>query len=199
MHIMPTTAIQKKTSNTPALPKKKQRRISWKVFQKQYLTLEDEYKYEWLDGVVEKTKRTMDYSQFFIQKNLLGFLEQLRISKKVNGWLIAEGDAFFNGHHRRPDIAYFTDEQVEEARKGGKPVPQFVIEVISNYDALKKVHEKMEDYFSAGVPVIWHILPDLKQVHVYHGKEMIIHTGEEICSAAPVLPDFALAVNEVFK
>lgn len=46
------------------------RYISWKEFKSRYLSREDGYKYEWVNGTLEKTKRTMDQSQYFILKNL---------------------------------------------------------------------------------------------------------------------------------
>ncbi|MCC6725036.1 MAG: Uma2 family endonuclease, partial [Saprospiraceae bacterium] len=33
------------------------KRISWEQFEKQYLTREDRYKYEWVKGQIEKTER----------------------------------------------------------------------------------------------------------------------------------------------
>ncbi len=196
---MSTAALQENPAKRTAKAAGKEKRIPWEKFQEEYLTREDEYKYEWLDGVVEKTKRNMDYSQLSILGNLLDFFFRLKSEGKVDGQLIAEGDMFFLKRHRRPDISYLTQAQMEETKAGGQPMPEFVIEVISNNDMIKKVHEKMEDYRNAGVPVVWHIFPDLKEVHIYHGKEMKIYKGKEVCSAAPVMPDFEMEVGEVFK
>ena len=74
-----------------------------------------------------------------------------------------------------------------------------VQEIISNNDKMKRVQKKMLDYWRAEVPVIWHVFPDLEIVHIYHGKTMTVLMGDEICSAAPVLPDFALTVKDIFK
>ena len=200
---MPATAIQKQKprqdeSMTATAPK----HISWEEFQKKYLTREDSYKYEWLNGVVEKTKRAMNYTQFFILDNLLELFEQLKSAKKVQGRLIPEGDIFFLENHRRPDIAFISADQIARTAYGENQVPAFVIEVISSNDQINKVHEKMENYRAAGVQVAWHIFPKLQEVHVYSGSQLNrcdILKGEELCSAAPVLPDFALSVNELFK
>ncbi|MEM6321733.1 MAG: hypothetical protein AAF960_29000 [Bacteroidota bacterium] len=62
-------AIIDKPQKKVATPKK----ISWKAFQEKYLSREDEYKYEWVDGCVEKTLRTIDKTQFYIQQNLAKF------------------------------------------------------------------------------------------------------------------------------
>ncbi|HFA49128.1 MAG TPA: Uma2 family endonuclease, partial [Bacteroidetes bacterium] len=121
------TAIQEKVSKPMPVPKKKPKKISWKAFQKEYLTREDGYKYEWLNGIVEKTKRTMDYSQFYILINIRNFFDEYKMRTKTDGYLVSEGDTFFAAHHRRPDIAYFTDAQIRKAKEGEAPVPQFII------------------------------------------------------------------------
>jgi len=50
---MASTAIIQKTQKFPNLPEL----ISWEDFKSKYLTREDNYKYEWLNGKVERTLR----------------------------------------------------------------------------------------------------------------------------------------------
>jgi len=175
-------------------------KISWEAFQDEYLTREDNYKYEWVNGQVEKTERSMDRMQFFIQRNLINFLYQLKASNPaIDGELIAEGDVFFAGNHRRPDLAYFTDEQITAARYNEDVHPDFVIEVITKNDQLERVAEKMENYRKAEVMVVWHIFPTRNEVHIYRGKHMDVCVGEDLCSAEPVIPGFVVPVNEIFR
>jgi Uma2 family endonuclease len=190
---MVTTAS--KAQDSASQPKK----ISWSEFQKRYLTREDKYKYEWLNGVVEKTERSMDYSQLFIAKNLQRFFFQLEFDNKVDGYLAAEGDIFFLENHRRPDLAYLNAEQMARTAQKENQVPLFVIEIISGNDKINKNQRKIQDYYRAGVQVIWEIMPELEQVNVYIGKEMSMRSGEDLCSAAPVLPEFALTANAIFQ
>lgn len=175
-------------------------KISWETFQEDYLSREDNFKYEWVNGQVEKTERSMDRTQLFIARNLTQFLYRLKANNLgVNGELIAEGDVFFAGNHRRPDIAYFTDEQIDAARYNEDIHPDFVIEVISKNDQLERVAEKMENYRKAEVAVVWHVFPKRNEVHVYRGKQMMVCTGEDLCSAEPVIPGFVISVNEIFR
>lgn len=178
-----------------AQPKK----ISWSEFQNRYLSREDKYKYEWLNGVIEKTERSMNFTQLFILVNLIDFFEQLKLSKKADGALISEPDSFFLENHRRPDIAYFSRAQIARTAHGENQVPQFVIEVISKNDKIQKTQRKVQDYHGAGVQVIWQLLPELEEVNVYHGNNIMICRGEAICSAAPVLPDFELPASAIFQ
>lgn len=59
------------------------------------------------------------------------------------------------------------------------------------------VHQKMEDYYAAKVEVVWHILPNIGQIHVYNGRKMEVKKGEEICSAASVIDGFEISVDKV--
>lgn len=192
---MTARASQEKTAS-PGTPAKQ---VSWADFQKKYLSREDRFKYEWVGGQVVKTPRTMDKSQFYIQMNLARFLTQLKKSHELNGELIAEGDTFFSGNHRRPDIAYYTEAQILQGARGENIIPRFVIEIISSKDQMNLVHQKMQDYREAGVDVVWHIFPALQEVHVYRGRKMEVRTGEDLCSAEPVVEGFEIKVDELLK
>ncbi len=174
------------------------KRVTWEEFESRYLVREDKYKYEWVDGQVVKTPREMNQRQQLILVNLLDFLDKLRIPTKKLGKLLAEVDTFFEGNLRRPDIAYFSQAQLD-AIPTGNQVPQFVIEIISKTDQMALVHQKMQDYRRAEVKVVWHIFPELQEVHVYHGDQMTICRGEKLCSASPVLPDFEMAAQDIFQ
>lgn len=196
MGTMPTSAAKKTLQET-----QNKKRISWEAFQKKYLTREDGYKYEWLNGIVEKNPYTMDKSQLYILRNLLDLFMMLKFKGKV-AQLMPEADLFFLENHRRPDICWLTDEQINRLAKNEYEVPTFVIEVISNKDMMNKVVHKMQDYRAAGVKVVWHILPVYEEVHVYTGEHlerMAVCTDNKECSAAPALPEFTILAKAVFK
>lgn len=178
--------------------------ITWDEFERKYLSREDEYKYEWVHGVVEKTKRTMNPYQIFLQRNLTEFFYRLKFEGKLTGHLMAEPDLFFLSNlHRRPDMAWLTDEQIDRlAQAKVVEVPAFVIEVVSKNDAGEGLEKKMDEYRAAGVQVVWQLFPASKTVHVYRGKgmrQMTVCKLGESCSAAPVLPAFSVQVEAIFK
>lgn len=179
-----------------ATPAKKPAYISWEQFQRRYLQKENKYTYEWVRGTVQKTLRAMNQSQLIIWRFLKNYLAQLQKNGNA-GELVLEVDSFFAGAHRRPDLSYFSPQQIL-LWKNEDQVPAFVIEIISNNDQLNNAHEKMDDYRRAGVQVVWHIFPKLRQVHVYKGKNMTICTDEDTCSAEPIIPGFLPAVNSIF-
>ena len=64
---MVATAIQKTsiTQSNGHSPKS----ISWVEFEKKFLSLEDGFKYEWVNGIVEKTPRAMNQNQYYLLDN----------------------------------------------------------------------------------------------------------------------------------
>jgi Uma2 family endonuclease len=203
-----TTNFASNIPSNPAFPENisvktsKLSKISWSDFQSKYLHREDGYTYEWLNGIVEKTKSNMDQTQFFIVRNLQLLLKKLFFEGKVDGEFMQEGDLFFLSHHRKPDIAYFTSEQIDKAAIGEKQVPAFVIEIISTTDGINRVNNKMQDYRAAGVQIVWNIFPIVEEIHIYFGENLdsvMIIRGDKRCSASPVLPDFEISAADVFK
>lgn len=158
----------------------------------------DGFKYEWFDGELIKFQKMNIKKYFFFQ-----VLMKLFIDKGLHqeGMLIAEPDVnLTKTQMRRPDIAFFTNEQYKQGREGVDIIPEFVIEVISENDNVYKLEDKITEYFKAGVKVIWNILPHHECVYVYKSRKTVfICLEDDICSASPVLPDFELTVNNLFK
>lgn len=188
-------AEQKTTAKTGA-----KRLVSLESFLRRYPNREDAYKYEWNNGVVEKKPRTMNRDQIFIYQNLLKLFVRLNAFAK-GAALICEVDMLMNSENRtrRADIAFLTNEQMNTSRDGELSVCSFVAEVISKNDQINEVEEKLREYFDNGVQVVWVIFPKLKQVKIYHSiRDITVCLGDDVCSAAPVLPDFQITVNEIF-
>lgn len=155
----------------------------------------DGFKYEWNDGELIKFSGTKPrYLRLIKQLNRL-FLKTN--AHKSGGELICEQDVMLTGiQMRRPDMAYFSDKQIQA--ENDEPIPAFCIEVISPTDESEKVEAKRIEYFKAGVQVVWHIFPENEEVHVYTARKIVqICSGEDICSARPVLDDFQISVNEL--
>lgn len=154
----------------------------------------DGFKYEWNDGELIKFTG-MNKKQLYIFHNLNSLF--IRKGYWESGTLVAEQDVELSGiQMRRPDIAFFTNNQIEKAKEGNDEIPEFVIEVISENDNINKVEAKISEYYKAGVKVVWLILPEEKSVHVYTSRRDVkICIENDICSAAPVLPEFEIGVD----
>lgn len=188
---IPFTRLQKES---------KLKKVSWAIFEKKYLAREDQWKYEWVNGIIEKTKRTMYPHHYYILYNLRTFFTSLFFEKKVSGSFEAEIDIFLQESiHRRPDMSYFTEEQCIAMAHDQLPIPQFIIEVVSSGDTLAKQNAKMKNYREADIKVIWQIFPETQEVIITRGKESITCFGEDICSAHPIIPSFEISIEDIFR
>jgi Uma2 family endonuclease len=102
---------------------------------------------------------------------------------------------------RIPDVSYITDPNSPIAKEGAKiGMPDFVVEVQSPRDSIKDMREKADFYLAHGVSLVWLVYPRKKLVEVYRkdGSIEIAQAGDTL-DASPVVPDFVLTVDYVFK
>lgn len=156
----------------------------------------DGFKYEWNDGELIRFSGMKKKHLKLIKK-----LNRLFLTTQAHqngGELICEQDVMLTGIQlRRPDVGYFSNEQIENEEEA---IPAFCIEVISTHDQINDVKKKIKEYFEHGVQIVWIILPDEAMVEIYTSiKDVKICMGEDICSASPVLEDFKLPVNELLQ
>jgi Uma2 family endonuclease len=183
------------------IKEKAKRLITLEAFHNLYDNREDDYKYEWCNGVVEKTPRTMNRSQLLIVHNLSRFFLQTAAFKN-QGELEREVKMFLPKANRSrvADLAYLTPAQIRETDDIRPGISEFVIEIISKNDKAEDIQEKLNQYFANGIKVVWHIFPKLKFVEVYTSPDTIkICRGTAVCSAAPVLMDFNIAADDLFR
>ncbi len=77
--------------------------------------------------------------------------------------------------------------------------PDFVVELRSSSDSLKKLQKKMAEYIENGVRLGWLIDPKNKIVEVYRqGKEVEILESPATVSGEDVLPGFDLNLNKIW-
>lgn len=154
--------------------------------------------YEFIRGrIIEKND--MKQEEYL----LLKFLTRLFIKTAAferGDELTPEMDSYVdNQRKRRPDLAYFTLEQIEDTRTGNRQKTRFAIEILSDSESYQDVINKVEDYFDAGAELVWYIIPENKKINVYTSADHSqAYKGADLISAAPVLPDFQFRVEELF-
>ena len=117
------------------------------------------------------------------------------------GRLISEvGMRLKSNNFRIPDLAYFTAEQHFSAAKGEHPIPQLAIEFLSPSEGAEDIADKINDYFSSGVKLVWYVYPKTEMIYAYNSpKSVQILQGDDVCSAAPVIPDFEFKTKDIFR
>lgn len=176
------------------------------------------------EDFLEMCRRNEDY-RFETDKsgNLIimppTFLETSRRNNKINYQLTAwsrtdgTGEAFESngliilpsGAKKSPDAFWITKEKYfalskeQREEEFARIVPDFVVELRSNSDALNKVQEKMDEYIENGVRLGWLIDPYEKRVHIYRGNsEIEILENPHKVSGEDVLQEFELDLAEIF-
>jgi Uma2 family endonuclease len=194
---MVATAIKEKISyhtngHQPA-------KISLEAFQRKYLSRKDNFKYEWVGGIVEKTPRTVNRNQTLIIQRLQRLFLTTKAHQEMSE-LVAELDMFLPtaNRTRRADFGVLTSKQVAASVNDDMSPAHFVIEIISKNDQINEVGQKLIEYFNNGVKVVWVIFPTLKKVEIYRSlRDITICFDTDICSASPVLPDFEISVDNL--
>ncbi len=79
-------------------------------------------------------------------------------------------------------------------------VPVLVVEILSPSDTVEEINEKIDDYRSAGVPLVWVIDPYDRTVTVYRpGAEPELVNARQELTAEPHLPGFRVPVARLFE
>lgn len=155
-------------------------------------------RFEFVNGkIIEKSG--MKQEEFFIAQFLMRLFVKTAAYDKGDE-LITESDSYIDSKRKRiADIGYFTKKQIKEARKGKRFAPALAIEILSPNEKLEEIADKVQDYFDANVQLVWYIFPKQEQIYAYTSPtDLTILKGTDVCSAAPVLPDFSFKVRDIF-
>lgn len=185
-----------KSQNGEAKAKRSPRLLTLEQFRRRYSDREDGYKYEFDNGIIEKSPSHLKVKQFHIVDNLTEAFRKTAAFQQ-GGRLATEIEQLTSTTQlRRPDLAYLSRKKIQN---NDESVSEFVIEIISPTDNYLKVNKKLREYFKAGVKVVWQIVPEEQTVYVYTSPTKVtICEGDMVCSAAPVASDFTIAAKDIF-
>jgi Uma2 family endonuclease len=106
------------------------------------------------------------------------------------------------GHGRKPDVTFVRFDQLP-----GKTIPDgdifvppvLVVEVLSPGNSGVEVDEKLDEYLSAGIEMVWIVNPDKRTIRVFRSNgTMRLYRGSEVIENELSLLGFRLVVDEVF-
>lgn len=163
---------------------------------------EDEL-YEVVNG--EKVVKPMSTYENVLAVELCGFL---RDHVRANNLGRAVTEVLFDlpnvNNDRRPDVAFVSASRWPLNRRVPRTnawavVPEIAAEVVSPTDDMEQVMERVEEYFRAGVPLVWLVLPAQERVYIYTSPTAvrILSRADEL-TGDPVLPAFRLPLADLF-
>jgi Uma2 family endonuclease len=162
--------------------------------------------YEVVDGrIVENPP--MGARQSILASFLQILIGSSTISNRI-GWLVTETLFVIDRARdlkRRPDLAFVSAQRWPMTRSVPEPegwdvVPDLVAEFISKSNSADEVLNKINEYFTAGVTIVWVVYTSAKMVYVYESPTSvrILGLGDEL-EGGTVIPGFRVSVATLFE
>ena len=157
--------------------------------------------YELVDG--ELKEKSVGTAALLIAGLIIQRLNSLYYPEK--GFAVAEAMTYCFGrpnHGRKPDVVFAWRHHFPEGKvpTGDLMItPDLVVEVLSPSNTGFDLEEKLADYLSAGIPLVWIVHPDMKTIRVYRNDGTTkLYAAADTIADEPLLPGFALKVGDVF-
>ena len=109
------------------------------------------------------------------------------------------------GRHRRPDLAFVSYQRWAKTRPISRTVnawdvvPNLAVEVVSPTNTAEELIGKIDEYFRAGVELVWVVYPQQSLVYVYQPTMPITVLGvNDTLDGGTAVPGFRLPLAELF-
>jgi Uma2 family endonuclease len=161
--------------------------------------------YEIVDGVkVELPPMSVDSQA--VASRLVRLLGNYGVAQDVGD---AYGEMLFKlplkkDRNRKPDVAFVSHVRWPKYKplpetNAWEVLPELCVEVVSPNDLADEIETKIEEYFQAGVSLVWMVYPRHQRVYVYESATQIRRlTRADTLDGGTVLPGFALPLTELF-
>ena len=159
--------------------------------------------YELVDGVL--VEKVMGFTESLLGKCVIqiGFTNSVFPEEPCN--VDPDGSVrLFPGLIRIPDVAFASWDRFPERRIPEEAIPSLapdlVIEVLSESNTGPEMQRKRNEYFRAGVRLIWEFDPEARVVVVYTPDGSVTRLGaSQALDGGVVLPGFVVQIGEIFS
>jgi Uma2 family endonuclease len=166
----------------------------------------DEPLYEVVDGRRVEIA-PMGAHEALLASALMFFLQTFARSRRL-GRAVVEGlfDLAPIPRERRPDVAFVSSQRwpwnrlAPRGENAWKVIPNLAVEVASPTNTADEILVKIQEYFQAGVELVWVVYPKPGQVYVYESPTSVqVLTRTDVLEGGKVLLGFQLALAELFE
>jgi len=170
----------------------------------EFLKLPERELYELVDGELVETLMSMEAAWVASQINrrLTAFVDEHQLGAVFTSDATYQCFPDSPGTVRRPDVSFIARGRLSEDQfsEGHCLIPpDLAVEVISPNDLLYALEQKVEDYRSAGVKLIWVASPKSRSITAYRPKKKPTHfEAGDVLNGENVVPGFEVAVSELF-
>ena len=171
--------------------------------QTQRADLDDDALYEIVHGE-RREKPPMGVPQNLVCAALSYYLGS-RVREQQLGTVVPETLFVLNQAsdlQRRPDLAFVSRQRWRrpEQTAAWNVVPDLAVEVISPTNRADDVLDKIEEYFAAGVRLVWVVYCQRQCIYIYRSpKDIRVLGPEDALQGEDVIPDFSLRVAQLFE
>ncbi len=157
---------------------------------------------ELVDGVL--LEKVMGLIESALAGLLIEVLRAFVVPRNLGIVTGADGTVeLMSGLVRIPDVAFISWDRLPARRYPTAPIPQLApnlaVEVLSRSNTPGEMAVKRQDYFTAGVELVWEIDPDARTVAVYtSATDVTTLTETDMLDGGSVLPGFTLPLQNLF-
>jgi Uma2 family endonuclease len=157
---------------------------------------------ELVDGTL--VEKGMGYGESLLAAVLGGILQAFVSARNLG--LVSGADGcvrLFPGLVRIPDVAFASWDRLPGRRRPTVPVPDLVpdlvVEILSANNTPAEMDRKRDEYFRAGVRLVWEIDPEPRAATVYAaGAPSAALDRSQTLDGGAALPGFALPLADLF-
>jgi Uma2 family endonuclease len=157
---------------------------------------------ELFDGVL--VEKAMGFEESIVGCAIVFLLTQHVRPRKLG--VVAGSDGmvrYREGVVQLADVAFFSWDRFPEGKLTGDAIsgvtPNIAIEVLSRSNTPAEMERKRNEYFDAGVTLVWIVDHRARTVQVYTDAETFVTLQEDdTLNGGNVLPEFQVSVNELF-
>jgi Uma2 family endonuclease len=104
---------------------------------------------------------------------------------------------------RIPDVAFISGDRLPEGELPeeaiARRVPELAVEVLSPSNTPREMELKVQDFFQAGVKLVWLIDPKTQTAEEYTSPTTCKHVGKnQALDGHDILPGFRLSLKDLF-
>jgi Uma2 family endonuclease len=154
---------------------------------------------ELIDGTL--VEKAMGFVESRIAALLIAYLQQFVLPRDLGIVLAPDGTLRLSAEQVRiPDVAFIGWDRMPGRKVPTTAVPSVVphlaVEVLSASNTGEEMDRKLEEYFTAGVGLVWYIDPRKKEAQSYTAVEVFVTIGiDDELDGGAVLPGFRLPLK----
>ncbi len=158
---------------------------------------------ELVDGIL--VEKTVGLEESWLAVHLITLIN-IYVQPRNSGFVTGTDGMyrFSLGRIRIPDVAFVSWARIPDGQFPEKLIPDLipdlVVEVISRGNTRKEMDEKLQEYFSKGVRLVWFVRPRSRVVDVYTTADRFTRlTASATLDGGKVLPGFSIVVADLFR